>query len=71
MIDTNRHGTTLAGNNNVSIMCSENRLQQKGYLKKMDLLVPYKLKEIHLTQRINKCELLITRNQNALFLKDW
>ena len=43
--------------------------QLVGYVQKLDTWVPHELKEKHLTQRINTCDLLKKRNENDPFLK--
>ena len=45
------------------------KLEQLGYVKKLDLWVPHQLKEIHLTQRISICDSLLKRNEINPFLK--
>ena len=47
----------------------ENYLKQLGYVQKLDTWVPHELKEKHLTQRVNSCDLLKKRNENDPFLK--
>ncbi|GFT09067.1 histone-lysine N-methyltransferase SETMAR [Trichonephila clavipes] len=49
--------------------CIENHLKQLGYVQKLDTWVPHELKETHLMQRINSCDLLKKRNENDPFLK--
>ncbi|GFX35038.1 mariner Mos1 transposase [Trichonephila clavipes] len=53
----------------VSHTCIENHLKQLGYVQKLDTWVPHELKETHLKQRINSCDLLKKRNENDPFLK--
>ena len=55
IIDMDRHSTTcdIAEKLNASHTCIQKRLQQIGYLKKIDLWVPYKLTEAHFTQHIS------------------
>ena len=71
IIDSNRHSTTreIAEKLHVSHTCIENHLKQLGYVQKLDIWVPYELKEKHLTQYINSCDLLKKRNENDPFLK--
>ena len=71
IIDSDRHNTTreIAEMFHVSHTCIENRLKQLGYVQKLDTWVPRELKEKHLTQRINSCDLLKKRNENDPFLK--
>ena len=71
IIDSDRHSTTreIAEKFHVLHTCIENHLKQLGYVQKLDTWVPHELKEKHLTQRINNCELLKKRNENDPFLK--
>ena len=71
IIDSDRHSTTreIAQKLHVSHTCIENYLKQLGYVQKLDTWVPYELKEKHLTQRINSCDLLKKCNENDPFLK--
>ncbi|KAK6059591.1 hypothetical protein COOONC_02778 [Cooperia oncophora] len=69
IIDSDRHSTTreIAEKLHVSHTCIENHLKQLGYVQKLDTWVPHELKETHLTQRINNCDLLKKRNENDPF----
>ena len=60
IIDSDRHSTIreIAEKLHVSRTCIENHLEQLGYVQKLDTWVPHELKEKHLTQRINSCDLL-------------
>ena len=71
IIDSDRHSTIreIAEKLHVSHTCIENHLKQLGYVQKLDTWVPHELKEKHLTQRINGCDLLKKRNENDPFLK--
>ncbi|GFV48376.1 histone-lysine N-methyltransferase SETMAR [Trichonephila clavipes] len=71
IIDSDRHSTTreIAEKLHVSHTCIENHLKELGYVQKLDIWVPHELKETHLTQRINSCNLLNKRNENDPFLK--
>ena len=71
IIDSDRHTTTreIAEKLHVSHTCIENHLKQLGYVQKLDTWVPHELKEKHLTQRINSCNLLKKCNENDTFLK--
>ena len=44
-------------------------IQRLGLVKKLDIWIPQKLKEIHLTKRINACDLHLKRNELDPFLK--
>ena len=73
IIDSDHHSTTreIAEKLHVSHhVCIESHLKQLGYVEKLDTWVPHELKEKHLTQRINSCDLLKKRNENDPFLKD-
>ena len=72
IIDSEHHSTTreIAEKLHVSHhVCIESHLKQLGYVEKLDTWVPQELKEKHLTQRINSCDLLKKRNENDPFLK--
>ena len=71
IIDSDRHSTTreIAEKLHVLRTRIENRLKQLGYVEKLDTWVPHELKEKHLTQRVNSCDLLKKRNENDPFLK--
>ena len=71
IIDSDHHSTTreIAEKLDVSHTCTEKRLKQFGYVRKLDLRVPHQLKEIHLTQRISICDSLLKRNEIDPFLK--
>ena len=44
-------------------------IQRLGIVKKLDIWIPHELKEIHLTKRINACDLHLKRNDFDPFLK--
>lgn len=71
IIEMDRHVTTrqIAEKLNVSHTCIEKRLRKMQYSKKLDIWVPYELKEINLIQRLSICDLLLKRNENDPFLK--
>ncbi|GFU67008.1 histone-lysine N-methyltransferase SETMAR [Trichonephila clavipes] len=71
IIDSDRHSTAreIAEKLHASHTCIENHLKQLGYVQKLDTWVPHKLKEMHLTQCINSCDLLKKHNENDPFLK--
>ncbi|GFV00161.1 histone-lysine N-methyltransferase SETMAR [Trichonephila clavipes] len=71
IIDSDHHSTTreIAEKLHVSHTSIKNHLKQLGYVQKLDIWVPHELKETHLTQRINSCDLLKKRNENYTFLK--
>ena len=44
-------------------------VQRLGFVKKLDISIPYELKKIHLTKRINSCDLHLKCNEFDPFLK--
>ena len=44
-------------------------LKRLGFVPKLNIWVPHDLKEVHLTARINICDMLIKREESDLFLK--
>ena len=46
----------------------DRHIQGLGLVKKLDIWIPHELKEIHLTKRINTCDLHLKRNKFDLFL---
>ena len=40
----------------------ERHIQRLGLVEKLDIWIPHELKEIHLTKRINACDLHLKRN---------
>ena len=44
-------------------------IQRLGLVKKLDIWIPHELKEIHLTKRINVCDLHLKRSECDPFLK--
>ena len=47
----------------------DRHIQRLGLVKKLDIWIPHELKEIHLTKRINACDLHLKRNEFDPFLK--
>ena len=41
----------------------DRHIQDLGLVKKLDIQIPHELKEIHLTKRINACDLHLKRNE--------
>jgi len=71
-IESNRRITVreIAKQLNISRTTIENNISYGvGLVKKMDIWVPYQLKEIHLTQRINIYDMPFKRNAIDPFLK--
>lgn len=50
-------------------MSVENHLKQLGYINKLDVWVPFELKEIYLFKCIDICDSLLKREENNQFLK--
>ncbi|XP_015437444.1 PREDICTED: histone-lysine N-methyltransferase SETMAR-like [Dufourea novaeangliae] len=71
IIEEDRHITVreIAERLNVSHTTIENHLKCLGVAKKLDIWVLHILKEIHLTQRINICDMHLKRNEADPFLK--
>ena len=71
IIESNRYITVqeIAKQLNVSHTTIENHIRRLGLVKKLDIWIPHKLKEIHLTQRINICDPHFKRNAIDPFLK--
>lgn len=71
LIESNRHITVreIAEKCQVSHTTIENHIKHLGLVKKLDIWVLHELKEIHLTQRINVCDMHLKRNEIDLFLK--
>ena len=44
-------------------------IQRLGLVKKFDVWIPLEVKEIHLTKRINACDLHLKHNEFDPFLK--
>ena len=44
-------------------------IQRLGLVKKLDIWIPHEMKEIHLTKRINACDLHLKRNEFDPFMK--
>ena len=44
-------------------------IQRLGLVKTLDISIPHKLKEVHLTKRINACDLHFKRNEFDSFFK--
>ena len=47
----------------------DRHIQRLGLVQKLDIWIPYELKEIYLTKRINTCDLHLKRNEFDPFLK--
>ena len=47
----------------------DRHIQRLGLVKKLDFWIPHEFNEIHLTKRINACDLHLKRNEFELFLK--
>ncbi|XP_006145801.1 histone-lysine N-methyltransferase SETMAR-like [Tupaia chinensis] len=71
LIESNPRYTTreIAETLNIHHSSVHDHLKKLGYVKKLDIWVPHELKEVHLTARINICDMLIKREENDPFLK--
>ena len=47
----------------------DRHIKRLGLIKKLDIWIPHELKEVHLTKRINACDLHLKRNEFDPFLK--
>ena len=54
---------------NASHTTIKNHVKRLGLFKKLYIWIPYELKKIHLTQRINICDMQFNVKQSILFLK--
>ena len=70
-IESNRHITAqdIAKQLNVLHTTIKNHIRRLGLVKKLDIWVLHELKEIHLTQQINICDMHFKFNTIDLFLK--
>ena len=68
LIEDDRHITVrdIAKRLNVSHTTIENHLKCLGLSKKLDIWVPHELKEVHLTQRINICDMILSATKSTL-----
>jgi len=71
LIESNPRYTTREIAETLKIQHStvHDHLKKLGYASKLDIWVPHELKEVHLTARINICDMLIKRQENDPFLK--
>ncbi|KAM5254151.1 histone-lysine N-methyltransferase SETMAR-like [Hipposideros larvatus] len=71
LIESNPHYTTreIAETLNIHHLSIHDHLKKLGYVSKLVIWVPHKLKEVHLTARINICNMLIKHEENEPFLK--
>ncbi|XP_076230535.1 histone-lysine N-methyltransferase SETMAR [Nomia melanderi] len=71
IIEFNRHITVreIAKRLNISHITIENHIKYLGFVKKLDIWGPHELKEIHLTQRTNICDMHFKRNAIDPILK--
>ena len=71
IIESNRHITEreIAKRLNASHTTTENHVKHLELVKKLDISVPHEMKEIHLTQRINVCNMHFKNNVIDPFLK--
>ena len=71
LIEANPHSTTrdIAETLNLHHSTVHDHLRKLGFISKLDIWVPHKLKEVHLTNRINIADTLLKRNKIDPFLK--
>jgi len=71
LIELDRHVTEREIGEKLNIPKStvHYHIQSLGLVKKLDIWVPHELKEIHLTNRINVCDMNLKRNEFDPFLK--
>ena len=71
MIESDRHFTVRENEEMLKIPKSiiDHHIQRFGLLKKLDIWIRHELKEIHLTKRINACNLHLKHNEFDPFLK--
>lgn len=71
LIEANPSYTTreIAETLNIHHSTVHDHLKKLGFVTKLNIWVPHELKEVHLTARINICDMLIKREENDPFLK--
>lgn len=71
LIESDRHVTEREIGEKLNIPQStiHDHIRRLGMVKKLDIWVPHELKEIHLTNRLNVCDMHLKRNENYPFLK--
>ena len=71
IIESDRHVTVRKIEEIFKILKSriDRHLQRLGLVKKLNIWIPYELKEIHLTKRYNACDLHLKRNEFDPFFK--
>ena len=71
IIESDRHVTVREIEKMLKIPKStiDHHIKRLGLVKKLDIWIPHELKEIHLTKRINACDLHLKRNEYDPFLK--
>ncbi|KAM5283286.1 methionine-R-sulfoxide reductase B2, mitochondrial isoform 1-T1 [Hipposideros larvatus] len=70
-IESNPRYTTqeIADTLNIHHSSIHDHLKKLGYVSKLDIWVLHELKEVHLTERINICNMLMKHEENDLFVK--
>ena len=66
---SNKRLKSIWWHNRIGSACNYARDWRNGLVKKLDIWIPHELKEIHLTKRINACDLHFKRNEFDPFLK--
>lgn len=71
LIESDRHVTEREIGEKLNIPQStiHDHIRRLGLVKKLDIWVPHELKEIHLTNRFNVCDMHLKRNEYDPFLK--
>jgi len=71
IIELDRHVTEREIGEKLKIPKStiHDHIKRLGLVKKLDIWVPHQLKEIHLTKRIDACDVHLKRNESDPFLK--
>ena len=71
IIESDRHVTVRENEEMLKIPKStiDRHIQRLELVKKLDIWIPHELKEIHLTKRINACDLHLKRNEFDYFFK--
>ncbi|XP_011638278.1 histone-lysine N-methyltransferase SETMAR-like [Pogonomyrmex barbatus] len=71
LIESNPRYTTreIVETLNIHHSSVHDHLKKLGYVSKLDVWVPHELKEVHLTARINICDILVKCEENDPFLK--
>ena len=71
LVGANPHYTTreIAETLKIHHSTVHDHLKKLGYVSKLDRWVPHELREVHLTARVDICDMLLKREENDPFLK--